>query len=219
MPFRRLRVRLKKEIVTLGVPAINPAKQVGTYVKPAHWNALLKDPEIVVLDTRNDYEVRIGTFEGSLNPETKTFRDFPDYVKRTLDPKKHKKIAMACTGGIRCEKASAYMLAQGFETVYHLEGGILKYLEEIPAEDSLWKGECFVFDQRVAVKQGLEVGTHELCFGCRQPLTGEDKTSSHHQEGICCRYCYTHRDERHLKRVTERQHQIQLAQQRNEKHL
>lgn len=218
-PFRRLRVRLKKEIVTLGVPGVNPAEQVGTYVKPAQWNALLQDPDVLVLDTRNDYEVRIGAFEGAIDPMTKTFRDFPSYVQDSLDPKKHKKVAMYCTGGIRCEKASSYMLQQGFETVYHLEGGILKYLEEIPAEESLWKGDCFVFDQRVAVKQGLLQGDHSLCFGCRQPLTEEDKTFSYHQEGICCRYCYTQTNDRHIKRVTERQRQIQLADLRKENHL
>lgn len=170
MPFYRMKVRLKKEIVTLGVPGIDPNKSVGTYVKPEDWNALISDPEVVVIDTRNDYEYGIGTFKGAIDPETTTFRQFPDYVKNNLDPARNKKVAMFCTGGIRCEKASAYMLSQGFPEVYHLEGGILKYLETVPPEESLWQGECFVFDERVALDHGVVPGTHLMCTACGFPV-------------------------------------------------
>lgn len=189
MPFDRLKVRLKREIVTLGQPNVDPTKQVGTYVDPKDWNALIADPDVMVIDTRNGYEVEIGTFEGAQNPATRSFRQFPEYVQKQLDPQKHKKVAMFCTGGIRCEKASALMLSQGFQEVYHLKGGILKYLEEVPAEASLWRGECFVFDQRVAVQQGLEPGTHEMCLSCGYPISEADKASPHYQTGICCPYC------------------------------
>lgn len=190
MPFDRLKVRLKKEIVTLGVP-VDPMTQVGTYVEPEDWNALIADPDVVLVDTRNYYEVEIGSFKGAQNPQTASFRDFPQYVQNTLDPKIHKKIAMFCTGGIRCEKASSYLLSQGFEQVYHLKGGILKYLEEIPADQSQWQGECFVFDQRVAMQQGLALGTHESCLGCGHPIAPLDKQSEHYEAGISCPYCYT----------------------------
>ena len=162
MPFYRMKVRLKKEIVTLGVPGISPSKKVGTYVAPEDWNALISDPDVVLIDTRNAYEYDIGTFRGALDPHTATFREFPAYVSNNLDPARHKKVAMFCTGGIRCEKASSFMLEQGFEDVYHLQGGVLKYLEKVPAEQSLWEGECFVFDQRVAVGHGLEPGKHDM---------------------------------------------------------
>ena len=168
-PFDRLKIRLKKEIVTLGLP-VDPNYQVGTYVRPQDWNALIADPEVVVIDTRNDYEVDIGTFERSQNPKTRSFRQFPEYVQRHLDPTQHPKVALFCTGGIRCEKASSFMLAQGFQEVYHLQGGILKYLEEIPDDESLWQGECFVFDQRVAVQQGLALGTYKMCPACGYPI-------------------------------------------------
>lgn len=168
-PFDRLKIRLKKEIVTLGLP-VDPNHQVGTYVRPQDWNALIADPEVVVIDTRNDYEVDIGTFERSQNPKTRSFRQFPEYVQRHLDPAQHPKVALFCTGGIRCEKASSFMLAQGFQEVYHLQGGILKYLEEIPDDESLWQGECFVFDQRVAVQQGLALGTYKMCPACGHPI-------------------------------------------------
>ena len=177
MPFYRMKVRLKKEIVTLGVQGINPNKKVGTYVAPEDWNALIADPDVIVVDTRNDYEYGIGTFKGAVDPQTKTFREFPQYVKNNLDPARHKKVAMFCTGGIRCEKASSFMLEQGFEEVYHLQGGILKYLEKVLATESLWQGECFVFDQRVAVGHGLELGNHELCHACRHPVSPDDKKS------------------------------------------
>jgi UPF0176 protein len=171
-PFDRLKVRLKAEIVTLGLPEIDPNERVGTYVKPEDWNALIQDPDVVVIDTRNQYEVNIGSFERAENPQTRSFRQFPDYVQR-LDPAQHPKVALFCTGGIRCEKASSYMLSQGFSEVYHLQGGILKYLEEVPEAESLWQGECFVFDQRVAVQHGLAAGTHEMCQACGYPIAQE----------------------------------------------
>ena len=188
-PFDRMKVRLKKEIVTLGLPQIDPSDRVGTYVSPKEWNALISDPEVTIIDTRNDYEVSIGSFKGAQNPKTASFRQFPDYVRSDLDPSKHKKVALFCTGGIRCEKATSFMMAQGFQEVYHLKGGILKYLEEITPEESFWEGECFVFDQRVALREGLEIGTHEMCPGCGHPISETDKTSPHYQEGVSCPYC------------------------------
>lgn len=208
-PFERLKVRLKKEIVTLGLPEIDPSDRVGTYVTPQEWNALISDPEVTLIDTRNDYEVSIGTFQGAQNPKTSSFRQFPDYVSTHLDPTKHKKVAMFCTGGIRCEKATSFMMAQGFQEVYHLQGGILKYLEEVPPEESLWQGECFVFDQRVAVEHGLEVGTHEMCRSCGHPIAEDDKVSPHYQEGISCPYCFDHLTEEKRTRQQARQRQIE----------
>jgi UPF0176 protein len=189
-PFERLKVRLKAEIVTMGLPEVDPNQQVGTYVSPQEWNDLICDPEVIVIDTRNDYEVNIGTFKTAQNPQTKSFREFPEYVSKNLDPNQHKKVALFCTGGIRCEKASAFMLSQGFTEVYHLKGGILKYLESVPAEESLWEGECFVFDERVAVRHGLELGSHELCFCCGYPISEEDKASPQYEEGISCPHCF-----------------------------
>jgi UPF0176 protein len=188
-PFDRMKVRLKKEIVTLGLPEIDPSDRVGTYVSPQEWNELISDPEVTIIDTRNEYEVSIGTFRGAKNPKTASFRQFPDYVRNHLDPNKQRKVALFCTGGIRCEKATSFMIAQGFQEVYHLKGGILKYLEEVPAEESLWQGECFVFDQRVAVREGLAIGTHQMCPSCGHPISEADKTSPHYQEGISCPYC------------------------------
>jgi UPF0176 protein len=188
-PFKRLKVRLKKEIVTLGQPQANPSQQVGTYVPPSQWNDLIQNPEVTLIDTRNNYEVEIGTFKGATNPQTQSFRDFPQYVATNLDPTEHPKVAMFCTGGIRCEKATAYLLSQGFQEVYHLEGGILKYLEDIPEDQSLWQGECFVFDERVTVKHGLTTGAYELCFACGHPIDQEDKTSPDYEIGISCPYC------------------------------
>ncbi|MBD2624880.1 oxygen-dependent tRNA uridine(34) hydroxylase TrhO [Trichormus variabilis] len=189
-PFERMKVRLKPEIVTLGIPEIDPNEKVGIYVSPQEWNDLISDPEVTVIDTRNDYEVSMGTFKRAENPQTQIFREFPEYVNEQLDPSKHKQVALFCTGGIRCEKASSYLLSQGFERVYHLKGGILKYLEEIPAEESLWEGECFVFDERIAVRHGLEEGSYELCFCCGHPIAEEDKTSSKYEEGISCPHCF-----------------------------
>lgn len=219
MPFYRMKVRLKKEIVTLGVPGVDPNKTVGTYVKPEDWNALISDPDVIVIDTRNDYEYGIGTFKGAIDPETTTFRQFPDYVRNNLDPTKNKKVAMFCTGGIRCEKASSYMLEQGFEEVYHLQGGILKYLETVPEEESLWEGECFVFDQRVAVKHGLEVGDYDQCFACRHPISAEDMASPKYMKGISCPRCYDQLSAEKRASIKERQKQIELARQRGEEHI
>ncbi len=188
-PFERLRVKLKREIVTLGVPTVDPTQNVGTYVNSQAWNDLIRDPNVIVIDTRNDYEVGIGTFQGAINPETRSFREFPAYAEQNLDPAKHPKVAMFCTGGIRCEKASAYLLSQGFREVYHLKGGILKYLEEIAPEESLWEGECFVFDDRVALQHGLAVGQYQLCHGCGHPITPEDQASQEYEAGISCPYC------------------------------
>ena len=188
-PFERMKVRLKPEIVTMGLPEVDPNQQVGTYVSPEEWNDLICDPDVIVIDTRNDYEVNIGTFKKAQNPQTKSFREFPEYVSQNLDPKQHKKVALFCTGGIRCEKASSFMISQGFAEVYHLKGGILKYLESVPTESSLWEGECFVFDERVAVRHGLESGSHELCFCCGHPISATDKTSPKYEEGISCPHC------------------------------
>ncbi len=218
-PFYRMKVKLKKEIVTMGVPGIDPRHVVGTYVEPKDWNALIADPEVVVVDTRNDYEYELGTFEHALNPDTKTFREFPDYVKDNLDPAKHKKIAMFCTGGIRCEKSTAYMKEQGFEEVYHLNGGILKYLEDVPKEESLWKGECFVFDNRVSVDHDLQPGEYELCHGCRFPIREEDKASEKYIEGVACPNCYDTQTPEQRARFSERQKQMKLAKARNELHI
>lgn len=219
MPFNRMKVRLKKEIVTLGVPGVDPNKIVGTYLSPKEWNALLEDPEVVLLDTRNDYEYEIGTFKGAVNPNTKSFREFPKFVEENYDPQKHKKVAMFCTGGIRCEKASSYMLEQGFEEVYHLKGGILKYLEEVSPSESLWDGECFVFDERVGIKHGLEVGGFELCRGCRYPISAKDKESEKFQEGISCPRCYDVKSEAQKQRAAARHRQTLLARDRGEVHI
>jgi UPF0176 protein len=188
-PFRRMKVRLKNEIVTLRQPQADPNKQVGTYVQPSEWNDLITQDDVIVLDTRNDYETEIGTFKGAIDPKTKEFTEFPNFVQKHLDPNKHKKVAMFCTGGIRCEKASSYMIAEGFDEVYHLEGGILKYLEETPKQESLWDGECYVFDHRVSLGHGLEQGTYDYCFGCGFPVNKTDKSNDHFEEGICCARC------------------------------
>ncbi len=209
-PFDRLKVRLKREIVTFGIPTVNPSNLVGTYVKPQDWNELIANPDVLVIDTRNQYEVEIGSFAGSIDPHTDSFTEFPEYVAAHLDPQQHKQIAMFCTGGIRCEKASSYLLSQGFEHVYHLQGGILKYLEEIPASESQWQGECFVFDDRVAVTHGLEPGTHQLCWGCGNPISPADLTSPHYEPGICCPRCYPTITPAQRASRTERWRQLQL---------
>ncbi len=218
-PFYRMKVKLKKEIVTMGVKGINPNNTVGTYVKPQDWNALISDPDVILLDTRNDYEVHIGTFKGAVDPKTTTFREFPKFVKQNLDKSKHKKIAMFCTGGIRCEKASSYMKTQGFEEVYHLQGGILRYLELVAEAESLWQGECFVFDQRVAVKHGLEVGDYDQCYACRMPLSPEELQSPLYTPGISCPHCYDKTSKEKRAALTERQKQVILAKQRGEAHI
>lgn len=218
-PFYRMKVKLKKEIVTMGIEDIDPKAIVGTYVKPKDWNALISDPEVVLIDTRNSYEYNIGTFEGAVDPKTTTFREFPKYVAENLDPSKHKKVAMFCTGGIRCEKSTAFMKQQGFEEVYHLEGGILKYLEEVPEEESMWRGECFVFDNRVAVNHKLQRGIYDQCHGCRHPITEEDKQSERYLKGVSCPRCYDSLTDEQKQRFSERQKQIELAKQRNEAHI
>ena len=218
-PFYRMKVKLRKEIVTLGVPGVSPTKMVGQYVKPQDWNAIISDPEVFLIDTRNDYEYAIGTFKNAINPKTTTFREFPKFVKTLFDPKKHKKVAMFCTGGIRCEKASSYMMSEGFDEVYHLEGGILKYLEEVKAENSLWQGECFVFDQRVAIKHGLEVGDYDQCYACRYPLSADDMQSDKYTPGISCPHCHNQHTPEKLKALTERQKQVILAKERGIEHV
>ncbi|BCL75252.1 UPF0176 protein [Jeongeupia sp. HS-3] len=215
-PFYRTKVKLKKEIVTLGVPDVDPNKRVGTYVEPQDWNALIADPEVLVIDTRNDYEVAIGTFERAIDPKTESFREFPDYVKAHFDPAKHKKVAMFCTGGIRCEKASSYMLGEGFEEVYHLKGGILKYMETVPQEETLWRGDCFVFDNRVTVRHDLSEGDFDLCHACRQPVSLEDRQSPHYVAGISCPHCWDSLSEKTRSGARERQKQIELAKARNQ---
>lgn len=219
MPFHRMKVKLKKEIVTMGVAGVDPNARVGTYVRPQDWNALVSDPQVLLIDTRNDYECDIGSFKGAVDPRTVNFREFPDYVRANLDPAVHKKVAMFCTGGIRCEKASAFMLGEGFEEVYHLQGGILKYLEEVPPDESIWEGECFVFDNRVAVNHQLEKGRYDQCHGCRHPITDEDKHSGKYEVGVCCPHCFdTLTDDQKL-RFRERQKQVELAAQRGEPHV
>ena len=219
MPFLRTRVKLKKEIVTMGVEGIDPKRVVGTYVKPKDWNALISDPDVLLVDTRNDYEVQVGTFKHALNPNTESFREFPQYVKDKLDPSKNKKIAMFCTGGIRCEKSTAYLKQQGFEEVYHLEGGILKYLEEVPEQESLWEGECFVFDERVTVNHSLQKGNYDQCNACRMPITEQDKLSDNYQHGISCPHCFDKSTPEQKARFQEREKQMILAAQRGEAHI
>ena len=214
MPFHRMKVRLKKEIVTMGVPGLDPRRSVGAYVEPADWNALIADPETVVIDTRNDYEVAIGTFRHAVNPRTSSFREFPEWVSARRDELAGRKVAMFCTGGIRCEKATAYVKSLGIDEVFHLKGGILKYLEEVPAEESLWDGECFVFDERVSVGHGLAEGEAELCRACRRPLTPAERASEHFVEGISCERCFEERSEADRRRYAERHRQVALAQAR-----
>jgi UPF0176 protein len=218
-PFYRMKVRLKKEIVALGVPGVSPIKKVGQYVKPSDWNQLISDPDTIVIDTRNGYEVDIGSFKGSINPNTETFREFPQYIDKKINPNKDKKIAMFCTGGIRCEKATSLMLEKGFNNVYHLKGGILKYLEEIPKEESLWEGECFVFDQRVAVTHNLLEGHYDQCYACRHPLSPSEIKSAKYTPGVSCPYCYNNISSKKRDSVKERQKQILLAKARGESHI
>jgi len=218
-PFYRMKVKLKNEIVTMGVPGINPTEQVGLYVNPEDWNALISDPDVLLIDTRNDYEVEVGTFRGAVDPRITTFREFPEYVKKHIDPQQKPRIAMFCTGGIRCEKASAYMLQQGFPEVYHLQGGILKYLENVPEEESLWQGECFVFDQRVAVGHGLAPGHYELCYGCSRPITADAKNSAKYQAGISCPNCFDSLTPEKRAAAMERQKQVALSVRRGEAHI
>lgn len=219
LPFKRTRVKLKKEIVTMGVDGIDPSEVVGTYVKPADWNALISDPEVLLIDTRNDYEIEIGQFTNAINPKTDSFREFPDYIRKNVDPSKHKKVAMYCTGGIRCEKSTALLKQQGFEQVFHLEGGILKYLEDVPESETLWEGECFVFDERVAVNHKLEKGQYDLCSACRFPITEREKSEPEYEQGISCHKCFGKHSVEQIERFRERQLQIQLAEKRGDVHI
>ena len=219
IPFHRLKVKLKKEIVTMGRDGIEPTRLSGTRVDAAQWNELLNDPEVLVIDTRNQYEYNVGTFQNAVSPELNSFREFPDYVRNKLDPSRHRKIAMFCTGGIRCEKASAFMLQQGFSEVYQLQGGILKYLQEIKAEENLWQGECFVFDGRVAVDSELHEGEHEQCYSCRHPLSPQDRLSGKYEQGISCPHCYERLTPERRASLQERQRQVELAATRNQLHV
>jgi UPF0176 protein len=222
-----MKVKLKKEIVTMGVPTVNPNETVGQYVKPEDWNALIADPDVVLIDARNTYEVNIGTFKGAIDPQTKSFSELPDWLlqhpklqlKETDKGDKKPKVAMFCTGGIRCEKSTAFLKANGFDEVFHLEGGILKYLETVPEADSQWQGECFVFDERVTVGQGLKVGEYGLCRACREPISQADKESPYFVLGLSCPHCYGSKTDEELARFKERQRQINLAKQRDEPYI
>ena len=218
-PFLRMKVKLKREIVTMGQEDIDPNVCVGRYASPQEWNALIDDPDVLVIDTRNEYEVEIGTFAGAVNPHTNSFREFPDWVEQNLDPKKHKKVAMFCTGGIRCEKSTSLLVSWGFEDVWHLKGGILNYLEQTPEEDTRWEGECFVFDSRVAVNHQLEKGSYDQCFACRFPIDDDQKQSPHYLPGVSCPRCVNAHTEQQKGRFAERQRQIGLAKRRGESHI
>lgn len=219
MPFHRMKVKLKKEIVTMGVPGTDPLAVVGTYVEPRDWNELIADPQTVVIDTRNDYEYKVGSFEKAIDPNTKAFTEFPDWLRARRQELAGKKVAMFCTGGIRCEKATAYAKEIGLTDVFHLKGGILAYLEQVPKEASLWKGECFVFDERVTVGHALALGDAVLCRACRTPLTEEDRNSDQYFEGLSCPHCHGSRTDKDRARYAERHKQMQLADQRGMRHL
>jgi UPF0176 protein len=214
MPFHRMKVRLKKEIVTMGIADLDADREAGVHVAPADWNALVSDPDVVLVDTRNRYETAIGTFRNAVDPGTDSFRQFPEWAERNLDTLRGRRVAMFCTGGIRCEKASAYLKRVGVEEVFHLKGGILKYLEEVPENDSLWDGECFVFDERVGVGHGLEHGEATLCRACRHPLTAAERTSELFEEGVSCPHCQESRSDADRARYAERQRQVELARRR-----
>ncbi|WP_062343521.1 rhodanese-related sulfurtransferase [Novosphingobium sp. CCH12-A3] len=223
MPFYRMKVRIKREIVTMGVEGIDPRASVGTYVSPQDWNALIADPETIVIDTRNDYEVAAGTFERAIDPKTTTFREFPGWFRRErerlLGKGKTPKVAMFCTGGIRCEKSTAFLKAEGIEEVYHLKGGILKYLEEVPEDESLWRGECFVFDERVTVGHGLALGSHVLCRACRRPVDEQGRASPLYEDGVSCAGCYDERTDEQRASARERDRQEKLARARGTTHI
>ncbi len=219
MPFKRMKVRVKKEIVTIGDVRANPNEVVGAYVRPQDWNKLISDPDTIVIDTRNSYEFRIGTFERAIDPDTDHFSEFPDFVRQKLADRKNARIAMFCTGGIRCEKATSFMKNEGFSDVYHLQGGILKYLELVPRAESLWRGDCFVFDERTAVGHGLEVSDVTMCHGCLEPVTVEDRKSPQYEEGVCCPRCSGKLTEAQKRSNRERQRQVELAAARRRKHL
>ncbi len=223
LPFHRMKVRVKREIVTMGQPDLDPANQPGVYVSPTDWNALITDPETLVIDTRNDYEGEIGAFERAVQPNTRSFRDFPDWFRSEgralIEQTGAKRVAMYCTGGIRCEKSTAFLKAEGVENVHHLEGGILRYLETVDEDQSLWRGSCFVFDERVSVGHGLSQGPHSLCRGCRLPVDEAGRASPHYIEGVCCERCHDARDEFQRQRYAERHRQMEIARERGETHL
>ncbi|MBX2867191.1 MAG: rhodanese-related sulfurtransferase [Acidiferrobacterales bacterium] len=218
-PFKRSKVKLKKEIVTMGVAGIDPRHTAGTYVEPEDWNALIEDPEVVLVDTRNDYECQVGTFKNAINPKTESFREFPEFAKQHLDSFRDKKVAMFCTGGIRCEKSTALLKEMGFEQVYHLKGGILKYLEKVPEEETRWQGECFVFDDRVTVDHNLMPGSYDQCHACRLPISEQDMQSAHYLKGVSCPHCFDKVSPQDRERFAERQKQIELAAARGETHI
>ena len=218
MPFLRSRVKLKREIVTMGVSGLDPAN-AGTYVEPEDWNALITDPGVTLIDTRNDYETAIGSFAGAIHPNTESFRDFPDYARAHLDPAKHRRVAMFCTGGIRCEKSTAYLREQGFDEVYHLKGGILNYLARVPESESLWRGECFVFDNRVSVDHALQKGSYDQCHACRRPITAVDMEDARYREGVSCPACFEEKSDAARERFREREKQVRLARERGESHV
>ena len=219
IPFKRLKIKLKKEIVTMGLAQIDPTHSVGTYVKPKDWNELINDPDVVLIDTRNNYEYEIGSFKGAINPNTETFREFPSFTENSLEKYRNKKIAMFCTGGIRCEKSTAYLKSKGYENVFHLQGGILKYLEDVGENESLWEGECFVFDDRVAVKHNLEQGRYDQCHACRFPITEEDTMHPNYEKGASCPRCFGTKNSNQMNRYREREKQVQLAKKRGEEHI
>ena len=219
IPFHRMKVKLKKEIVTMGQPNIKPSHRTGLRIQPKQWNEIISDPDVLLIDARNQYEFQIGSFKDATSSGTTSFREFPDFVDNNLELQKTKKIAMFCTGGIRCEKASTYMLEQGFEEIYQLNGGILKYLEEIERDESLWQGECFVFDSRISVDYQLAKGNFEQCFACRSPITADDMKSKDYEEGVSCSYCINKNTAEQRAAFNERQRQVRLAKQRNQKHV
>ena len=218
-PFPRMKVKLRKEIVTMGQPHVDPKARVGNYVEPKDWNEFISSPNIALIDARNDYEIDIGTFEGAIDPETKSFRDFPQWWEKNKERLHSKRIAMFCTGGIRCEKSTNYLLGEGVKEVYHLKGGILKYLEEIPETESKWKGKCFVFDARVSIGHGLKEGPHQLCYACRRPILPEDQNRKEYEHGIACHQCTHENSDYDKNRFRERQKQIQLARKRGTNHI
>ena len=221
MPFNRMKVRIKREIVTIGDDSINPNIISGDYVKPENWNELISDPEVIVIDTRNTYETKIGKFKNAIDPKTNSFREFPDWVKNFKKAIKNKdtKIAMYCTGGIRCEKSTSLMKKEGFNNVFHLEGGILKYLEKMSDDETLWDGECFVFDDRVALDDQLEVGSYQMCYACRMPLKKTDLKDDKYKKGVSCHYCYNKTSEQRKERFLSRQKQIEIAKSRGTEHF
>ena len=219
IPFKRMKVKLKKEIVTMGQPHIDPTLNVGNYIEPSDWNNLISQDDVILIDTRNDYEVAIGSFDGAIDPETKSFGEFPEWWEENRSKYQDKRVAMFCTGGIRCEKSTNFLLNEGVKDVYHLKGGILKYLEEVPEKNSKWNGECFVFDSRVSVKHGLEEGIYNLCYACRMPLAPDDFKKEEFEKGVSCHLCIDSNDDERKERFRERQYQVELADKRGKHHI